>query len=187
MARPNATAYSVLGFLHDGPKSGWDVAEQAASTIGYFWNVTRSQVYRELRTLEEAGFVRGGERGQRDRRVYTLTDEGREAFAEWISREPGPEIFRFPMLLTLWFGEHLRENELGWFLSLHRSRHEKLLKTWEKLAASLPEEELDSPRGYTLRFALAYGEAIKGWYDELPWFREPRGRGKGKSRSSGKK
>ena len=47
----NPTAASLLGFLHQGPMTGWDLAQTVEATIGDFWNVTRSQVYRELRTL----------------------------------------------------------------------------------------------------------------------------------------
>ena len=38
------------------------------TTIGDFWNVTRSQIYRELRSLEELGLVEAGETGARERR-----------------------------------------------------------------------------------------------------------------------
>ena len=43
--------------------SGWDLAETAQSSIGDFWTVTRSQVYRELAWMAEAGLVEAGERG----------------------------------------------------------------------------------------------------------------------------
>src|SRR2546423_5398362 len=45
----NSTAASLLGFLETyGPMSGYDIVGMVEGSIGYFWNVTRSQVYREL-------------------------------------------------------------------------------------------------------------------------------------------
>ncbi len=51
----NATAASLLGFLHEGPKTGWDLVATAQDRIGKFWSVTTSQVYRELAAMEAAG------------------------------------------------------------------------------------------------------------------------------------
>ena len=53
----NATATSLLGFLLDGPKTGWDLVQAVEGSVGYFWNITRSQVYRELETLAAQGYV----------------------------------------------------------------------------------------------------------------------------------
>ena len=50
----NPTAASLLGYLDVGPMTGWDLNEFVRASIGNFWNVTRSQVYREL-TGEPAG------------------------------------------------------------------------------------------------------------------------------------
>src|SRR5918911_2487961 len=88
----NPTAATLLGFLHRGPMTGWDLAQMAEMVIGEFWNVSRSQVYRELRTLEQFEFVTAGAAGTRERKPYTITDEGRAAFDTFIQREPGPDL-----------------------------------------------------------------------------------------------
>ena len=103
----NSTAASLLGFLHEGPMTGWDLVAIAQRRIGDFWSLTQSQVYRELAAMAEADLVRAGERGPRDRQPYELTDAGRAAFREWLNREPGAETIRFPLLLMLVFGRHL--------------------------------------------------------------------------------
>src|SRR5438445_6924083 len=90
----NATAASLLGFLHQGAMSGWDLAQTVSATIGDFWNVTKSQIYRELRTLEGLGLVEAGTTGTRERRPYAVTEAGRDAFAAWIAREPGDDVVR---------------------------------------------------------------------------------------------
>ena len=54
----NATGASLLGLLHEGPATGWDLLEQARRGLARFWNMTSSHVYRELKTLETRGLVR---------------------------------------------------------------------------------------------------------------------------------
>src|SRR4051795_585336 len=113
-SRPlNATAASLLGFLHEGPMSGWDLVATAQSRIGDFWSLTQSQVYRELAAMAADGLVEAHERGRRDRRPYAITDAGRSAFAAWADREPEPEAIRFPLLLTIMFGRHLPPGRLA--------------------------------------------------------------------------
>ena len=161
----NATSASLLGFLSAGPQSGYELAARIESTIGAFWNVTRSQIYRELRTLEEAGFVLGGETGSRDRRRFTLADPGRRAFERWIARDPGQEIIRFPLLLTLFFGDAVPRRELARMLRAHRSRHEATLAAYR---AQQPVFEREQPfPALAIRFGVIYEEAVLAWFDTL--------------------
>jgi DNA-binding PadR family transcriptional regulator len=162
----NSTAASLLGFLHYGPRTGWDLAELVERTIGNFWNVTRSQVYRELRTLTELGLVEPGTTGPRARRPFTVTPAGRREFSRWISQPPGVELIRFPLLLTLFFGDHLTDEQLTSFVQAHRPRHEERLEYYLTL---IEGEETGSFRAHTLRFGIEYEQAVLRWFDSLPW------------------
>jgi len=167
-AKLNATACSLLGFLHDRPLTGWELSEVVSMTIGNFWNVTRSQVYRELKTLEAEGHVIGGERGVRDKRAYEITESGRAAFADWIRQEPGPEMTRYPLLVTVWFGDHLPEDELEWFLRLHRARHEKQERFLRNVLDTVQDHS--TPAARATRFGLYYEQAVLRWFDSMPCF-----------------
>jgi DNA-binding PadR family transcriptional regulator len=167
----NATAASLLGFLHQGPLTGWDLVQTAQREIGDFWSLTQSQVYRELAAMAEAGLVEAGERGPRDRRPYSLTEAGRAAFAEWVRREPGPESIRFPLLLTVLFGRHLRAGQLEEFLDLHRSVHADRLAGYQRQhreAVAAGAREAEPYAIATLEFGIAYERAVLDWFDRLP-------------------
>ncbi|SCL19479.1 transcriptional regulator, PadR family [Micromonospora rhizosphaerae] len=166
----NATAASLLGFLHDGPMTGWDLVAVAEQRIGAFWSLTQSQVYRELAAMGTAGLVRAGERGRRDRQPYEITDAGRAAFAEWAARPPAEETIRFPLLLTVLFGRHLPPGRLADFLAQHRAAHAERLAGYEQVAAALPADAaaVDPYSVATLRFGLAYERAALDWFDALP-------------------
>ena len=167
--KPNATAGSLLGFLHAGPMSGWDLAETAQRTIGEFWSVTRSQVYRELTRLADDGLVEVGEPGVRDRRPYTLTDEGRQAFLAWLDREPEPEQIRFPLLLTMSFARHLPPERLTAFVEAHRRIHaERLERHLQDREAAAADGRLDPWTAATLDFGIRYETAVMEWFAALP-------------------
>jgi DNA-binding PadR family transcriptional regulator len=160
----NATAASLLGFLHSGPMAGWDLAHRVEATIGDFWNVTRSQVYRELRILEERGLVEAGEIGSRERRPYTITGAGRTAFVEWIAQEPGDDVIRSPLLLTVFFGEHVDGRQMDRFLAIHRLRHERRLDRYQELAASLSDLRDGEWLRHALRYGMEHEQAVLRWF-----------------------
>jgi len=166
----NATAASLLGFLHQGPMTGWDLVATTQAAIGDFWSLSQSQVYRELAAMADAGLVTAGERGPRERQPYAITDAGRAAFAAWVDREPGPESIRYPLLLTIAFGRHLRPERLAAFVHGHRAEHAERLARYEQLheAARAAGGQPDPYAMATLDFGLAYERAVLAWFDQLP-------------------
>lgn len=166
-ARLNATAASLLGFLHEGPMTGWDLVATAQAVIGDFWSLTRSQVYRELAAMERAGLIAPGPTGPRERRPYQLTDAGRAAFRAWIEQEPGPENIRYPLLLTVAFGRHLDPQRLAAFVSAHRKVHAARLEEYGAVRAGAGEH-LDPYAAATLDFGIRYEQAVLDWFDHLP-------------------
>ena len=167
----NATAASLLGFLHDGPMTGYELAATAQRVIGDFWSLTQSQVYRELAWMADAGLVTPGERGTRDRRPYALADPGRAAFAEWVVRPPGAETIRHPLLLAISFGRHVPPDRLAAFIRQHRETHAERLHVYETQAAAaeaIPTSGRDPFRVATLAFGIAYERAVMDWFDGLP-------------------
>ena len=165
--RLNSTAASLLGFLHDGPMTGWDLVATAQRRIGDFWSLTQSQVYRELTAMAEAELIRAGERGPRDRQPFELTDAGRAAFREWLNREPGSETIRFPLLLMLVFGSHLEPGQLQAFVARHRALHAEQLAGYEAQRAALDHDARDPFAVATLDFGIAYERAVIDWFDHL--------------------
>jgi len=165
----NATAASLLGFLHHGPLSGWDLLVVARTVIGQFWSITQSQVYRELATMERVGLVAAQQSGPRDRRPYQLTQAGRAAFLDWLEQEPGPEQIRYPLLLTISFGAHHPPATLARFVKTHRQRHTERLADYEAARAAA-EAAADADRFAlaTLDFGIRYERAVLEWFDALP-------------------
>lgn len=163
-AVPNSTVAALLGLLHDGPMTGWDLVARAADRIGNFWTLTQSQVYRELVRMTEHGLVSVGEKGPRDRKPYTITAAGRAAFAEWLAGEPADDQVRVPLLLTIQFAAHLPPARLAEIVATQRARHAARLAEYRA-----HEEQVTDPRRLaTLRFGIRHEQAALDWFDELP-------------------
>jgi len=150
--------------------SGWDLVVRAEERIGEFWSLTQSQVYRELARMAQEGLVEAGEPGTRARKVYAISDEGRDAFVEWVRRPPGNENIRFPLLLTLAFGQHVPDPMLASFISRHRIIHHDRLANYERQRAEMPSdyEDVDPYAVATLEFGITYERAVLQWFDQLP-------------------
>lgn len=161
----NATAASLLGFLHEAPMTGWDLVVVAQDRIGDFWSLTQSQVYRELSAMAVDGLIVAGERGPRDRRPYTITDAGRARFVAWLEQPPGDETIRFPLLLTVMFGRHLPPGRLAEMVSAHRQVHEQRLAEYQRM---MDEADGDPFRTAPLDFGIRYEQAALAWFDDLP-------------------
>lgn len=163
----NPTAASLLGFLLDQPKTGWDIVASVEDSIGCFWNLTKSQVYRELRSLAEAGYVEMGEKGSREKRPYSITEEGRSAFATWLQQDPGDDLIRMQALLKFFFGDQLDRATLERFVTLQRLEHERQLTYFKEI---LPEIEAAGVPvcAHTLKFGIRYYEMVLEWLDQMP-------------------
>jgi DNA-binding PadR family transcriptional regulator len=101
MADLNATAAALLGLLHGGPMTGGELVAAAGEKFRSFFPVTRSQVYRELPALADAGLLRPGKQGPRSSQQYVITPAGRRAFKSWLTADVGADGLRSPLILRL--------------------------------------------------------------------------------------
>ena len=159
----NATQGSLLGMLADGPKTGWELLQEARAGLARFWNVTQSHVYRELAALEKRKLVKAGPPGPRDRRPLSITAAGRREFRRWLAETPGAEQIRFPLLVTLWFGRHLDDATLATFVAKARTEHEQRLAQYDEI------ETDDVHAAAVVSFGVHYERAVLEWLDTLPF------------------
>lgn len=167
--RLNPTAAALLGLLEDcGQLTGADLVRMAQLRIGSYWNVTRSQVYRELATLETGGFIARGPLGPRDARPYAITGEGRSAFRTWLQSSEPSETVRLGLLLFIAFGRQLPAERLAALLDEHETRHREQFEQYQELDAQLAGDDADPFVRATLSFGLHYEEAVLRWFASLP-------------------
>lgn len=74
--------FFILRVLHDRPLHGYDIARAVERTTNGCCSPTEGTIYPVLREFEEGGYVTSQTAivSGRQRKTYTLTDKGREAF-----------------------------------------------------------------------------------------------------------
>jgi PadR family transcriptional regulator AphA len=171
------SSYAVLGFLARQPGSGYELGTRAASSVDQFWPLTRTHIYGELAKLEALGFVTGVEVEQRhlpDKRVYSLTREGERVLRAWLADpDPGTPRPRQPMLVKLYFGEHLSVAQARTLLVRYR---EQARERRDRYAADVAADtaalaaDPESPRRFgraAALFGLRRAEADLIWVEEV--------------------
>lgn len=159
----------MLGLLSQiGPINGNALSRCADVLIGEFWTLTRSQVYRELQTLESLGFIEAGPTGPRSSREFTLTPEGLSALTDWLDSGPADEVIRFPILLTIRFGGNLPPGRLRALLSDFEVRHRAKREFYGELESDMRSARNDPFEIATVRFGRLFEAAIASWLEELP-------------------
>jgi DNA-binding PadR family transcriptional regulator len=166
----NATAASLLGLLDasGGKVTGGELVRLAQARIGAFWNLTRSQVHRELAGLAAEGHVEIVARGPRDSRLYAITEDGRRAYRSWLAHNLPDETIRIPLLLAVSFGQALPRGRLRRILDQAEAEHRERLERYRALEVHLREQGVDLFARATLSFGLHYEEAVLRWFATLP-------------------
>ncbi|AHH20955.1 putative transcriptional regulator, PadR family [Nocardia nova SH22a] len=89
-----ALEHALLVSLSERDGSGYELARRFDKSIGFFWSATHQQIYRVLKRMEERGWVSCeavAQDGRPDKKVYTVSDDGRAELARWIA-EPTDDV-----------------------------------------------------------------------------------------------
>ncbi|MFE4724632.1 PadR family transcriptional regulator [Microbacterium sp. NPDC056736] len=126
--------YALLAILRVGPLSGYDLQKQFHQSVGHVWHAPDSQIYPELRKMEELGLIEGEEqpRGERGtRRMYHVTDAGNQAFLDWMAAPLDYQRVRDPAHLRAAYLEAAPPEAARAFLERHIAQWEGELAQWE--------------------------------------------------------
>ncbi len=125
--------YALLAILRVGPMSGYDRQKQVAQSGGHVCHAPDSQIYPELRRMEDSGLIEGedqlrGERGHR--RVYHVTPAGDDAFVEWMQAPVDYQRVRDPAHLRAAYLETVPDDAARRFFRAHIAQWESELDQW---------------------------------------------------------
>ena len=160
----------LLGFLTRGDLTGYELKAAMDESVGFFFGASYGSIYPALRGLEEEGLVRSTLVVQSERpnkKVYTLTLEGRAYFLEALKGPPAEDSFRSEFLMQLFFGNH---QDPGRVLALIEDHRSSLRDSLERLRRT--EEEIrEIPHAryglMCLRYGLLYYENTLAWLDDV--------------------
>ena len=143
--------------------TGGQLMTAAQKRLGAYWSMTRSQVYRELPALADAGYVKLGKPGPRASQPYSITQAGRRAFARWLSEDPGRDTVRNPLALRMSFGKHQQGGgALKTAYDQAAEYHNGALNDAREAAKELRRDG-DEHAAAALEFAVGYHRAALAW------------------------
>lgn len=114
------TSYALMAVLAEfGEMTSYAIKQAMESSIQNFWPVPHTTAYEEPARLAAAGYLSARqEEGGRRRRVYSLTDLGREVLAEWAADPTAtPPQLRDEAILKVFAGADpgaLHDGRVAW-------------------------------------------------------------------------
>jgi len=163
--RLTQTSYAVLAlFQHLGEATSYDLKQAIEISIENFWQVPHTTAYDEPARLAGGGYLTvRQEPGGRRRKLYALTDPGREALTAWIA-EPAaaPPQLRDEVMLKVFAGA-----DPAPLLPARRAWHEAKVTELEGLLALV--REASGPQGpeRSLVAGIAYHSKMLEMLEQL--------------------
>lgn len=105
-----------LGALTFGEASGYDIKKFFECTFSHFFVAGYGSIYPALASLTEEGMVTcraEPQEGKPDRKVYSLTDKGREYFYRDLERTPPNHKVRSEFLVLMFFAHLLPRDKVA--------------------------------------------------------------------------
>jgi DNA-binding PadR family transcriptional regulator len=170
-----ALEHAILVSLAERSATGYDLARRFDASIGNFWKASHQQIYKVLGRMHADGLVTSeavAQDGRPDKKVYAITDTGREELARFTAEPSAPEPLRSPFAVKLRALAHGdREAVLA---DVHRKRalHAEKLDYYEASAARFypdPDALDDADVGpyLVLRGGIIAEQTQISWCDEI--------------------
>ena len=167
MPRENDTPAhaALLGLLMSQPRHGYELYREFSHELGRVWQIGLSQLYAQLKQLQEAGLVAAQTEPQPSRpprKVYHLTAEGRDVFLHWL-HQPTPylRLIRVEFLARLYFFHRLSVRGLDELVAAQKVTCHEQANRFGRLAAEAP----DGFQRLVLEFRQGQLEAVFPWLD----------------------
>lgn len=167
--------HAILVSLAEQSASGYDLARRFDKSLGFFWSASHQQIYRTLARMESAGLVSAqvqpGE-GAPDRKVFTLTDDGRGELRAWTQSPSPTEGPRSAFAIKVRGMRHGDPDAVIEDIRRQRDDHAERLAYYERNAEkNFPDPDAlsadDLPVHLVLRGGIRTERALLEWCDEM--------------------
>jgi DNA-binding PadR family transcriptional regulator len=167
--------HAILVSLAEQPASGYDLARRFDRSLGFFWSASHQQIYRTLARMEAAGLVAAEVQqgaGAPDRKVFSLTGDGRDELCAWTRQPSSPERLRSAFAVKVRGMRHGDSDAVVEDIRRQRDQHAAQLDYYERNAAkNYPDPDVLDPDELPLYLVLRGGirteQALLEWCDEM--------------------
>lgn len=164
--------HAILGFLSFKPFSGYDLKKAFDNSVRHFWPANQSQIYRTLSQMTDEGLIEKEviEREERlDMKIYSITKAGRAELHEWLATPLPPKDVREALLIQVFFGGKLSDDELLNLFHHEKKITEEGLLTYNTVyQATTAQPDINDPRSFylsmlTLEYGIKSNRALLEW------------------------
>lgn len=99
----------VLGLLMEKELSGYDIKIVFEDVFTHFFDGSFGMIYPTLRQLENEGKIKKEvvmQEGKPNKKMYFITDEGREEFYQYMQTPVEKDVLRSDFLMRMYFGNY---------------------------------------------------------------------------------
>jgi len=168
--------HAILGFLNYRPLSGYDLKKIFDTSVQHFWTADQSQIDRTLGRLVEQDWAEVEvvpQNDRPDRKVYHITEAGREELRQWLLTPIRMPPSRTAPLIQVFFAGQLSDEEI---LSIFERVAEQVragMKQLEQIPQQMEaySEYMRSPREFFC-WMLTLDLGIKSTQANLDWLEE---------------
>jgi len=173
-----ALEHAILASLIRQPATGYDLAKEFnEGCFSFFWNATQQQIYRELGKLETVGevsFTAIPQAGKPDKKLYSITEQGKQKLTEWLYQPSVPSDIRETLAVKLMAGHLIPITATVVEIQRRRQLHEEQLRRIETKVYEMTGAKpgyFDQPEKLPVEDKLFYINARLGMEHELAWLR----------------
>jgi DNA-binding PadR family transcriptional regulator len=169
-----ALAHAIMTALIEDDLSGYELARDFESSLGFFWQASHQQIYQELRKLAQKKWLNKREVsqvGKPNKIVYGLTKTGRKALADWVYGATKTQAAKDELLIKLY---NLSADNAGHITAEIAARREQMMRRLY-LYEKIRRRHYDQPQALPIRRKGVYlalvagihqGEQFLAWCDE---------------------
>jgi DNA-binding PadR family transcriptional regulator len=168
-------SHVLLTSLLERPSTGFELARRFDRSIGFFWNATHQQIYRELNHMLKKGWVSTLENEMKNSRkkTYQVEQLGRIELASWMTQQSEPAQLRDDLMVRLRAEAQLSNNQILPELLRHLGLHQEKLKLYQSIYDKdfKDSDDLDNRVLYIHKMILELGITMESewirWLEQI--------------------
>ena len=165
----------LLGFLNRFSMTGYELKKSFSLSFAYFSGLSYGSIYPALKRMESQGLISMQmeiQEGTPNRKVYTITEQGKKFFIDSLSEPIQMERFRNTFIMKLFFMADLSKEQREAILDDYLNTIKEIQ---ESLKLAHPEILLKADRYQYLCYKFGerfYGDYIKNVSDLIQELKE---------------
>ncbi|HLT55410.1 MAG TPA: PadR family transcriptional regulator [Bacillota bacterium] len=99
--------HSLLALLYEKPRHGYELKTGFEALVEGLWPLNAGQVYTTLDRLERDALVESPGHDKKDRKLYTITEAGKEELWSWLEEPVGRSLFKDEFYMKILCASHI--------------------------------------------------------------------------------